>query len=533
MKLYMKRWLGILLALSVVSCEDTMIPDSTSSLNAGDHYSASSEVYGAFIGLSSAFVKVAEQTVILSELKGDLLQPTSNAPLDIWDIFNFKADNNTTYSSSKKYYDIVINCNDFIRRLVKYNLDAPGDIPVKVYQGMISQAINLKTWSLFTIGRFWGEATIYSLNLEDGSEGGMFTLGINELPQYLIGYMQGGEDGIDAFQPLDWKLVLNNQDANWEGCVMEGRALLGELHLWAGNYQEALDNLQQMVYTTSSGSTLTYHHDVTTSYAGNSWMKLFYTNPSNLAAEVITAAPFNSNYGQVNQLNYYFSNVYPNVYYMAPTDVMVKLFESQIRDNYGAGDSYRGNYVTYNRTSGQVVVGKYQLDPDKDQFANDAAIHIYRAAGIHLMIAEAYCFMGRMEEALAFLDHGVSAYWTGTQFKAPFTKLSPAFRNNKGIRGRVYLLPLEPEEIFAQCVDRRDSIRTMGGLIADEVALEQAYEGKRWFTLMRMAEHLGEPAFLAGRVARKFGEGNGAAFEQFLNDPKNWYIKDEKNNILK
>lgn len=533
MKLYMKRWLGILLTLSVISCEDAMIPESTSSLNAGDHYSTNSEVYGAFIGLSSAFVKVAEQTVILSELKGDLLQPTLNAPLDVWDIYNFKAGNNTPYSNSKKYYDVVINCNDFLRRLIKYNQDTPGDIPAKVYQGMISQAVNFKAWSLFTIGKFWGEATVYSLNLEDNSEEGMFKLDMAELPQYLIGYMQGGEDGIDAFQPLDWKLVLNNTNANWEGCVMEGRALLGELHLWAGNYQDALDNLQRMVYTSSeTNGSLTYHHDVTMGYGGSNWEKLFYTNPSNLAVEVITVAPFNSNYGQVNQLHHYFSNIYPNVYYMAPTDVMVQLFESQVRNNYGRGDTYRGNGVTYIRENGQVVVKKYHLDPDKDQYANDASIHIYRAAGIHLMIAEAYCFMGRIEEALAFLDGGVSAYWGGSQFKAPFTKLPSAFRNNKGIRGRVYLLPLEQKEIFAECIDQRDSIRTMSGLIADEVALELAYEGSRWFTLMRMAGHLGEPSFLAQRVAKKFKEGNSAA-EQLLNDPKNWYIKDVKNDILK
>ena len=94
-------------------------------------------------------------------------------------------------------------------------------------------------------------------------------------------------------------------------------------------------------------------------------------------------------------------------------------------------------------------------------------------------------------------------------------------------------MPLDPEEIFASCDTRRDSIRTLCGLIADETALELAYDGKRWPALVRMARNLQDPSFLADRIVAKFDEAEQGRYRQLLSDPANWYIKDEKRTTLK
>lgn len=517
------RTLGIVLTLSVASCEDMMKVDTTTGLQTEDNYNTKSEIYGAFIGLAGSFAQVAEQTVVLAGLKGDLMTPTTLAPEEFWDIFTYRADNNTTYTSSRRYYDLVLNCNDFLRRVQKYNHDIPGDIPEAIYKGMVSCAINYKVWSWLTIGKFWGEATIYSSNLVDDNTEGMVRLSFEQLPQYLMDYMNGGEEGIDAFHELDWKLVLDNPDLNWMGTNLDGRVLMGELNMWAGNYQEAIDIfLNYMVKTEKYGN------------AGYSY--IFTHEPTDVGNAVITAVAFSAANGQEHNLRRLFSPVAPNLYYLAPTDLAIQLFESQVQSNYGKGDYSRGNGVSYTKhtanSTTQSYISKYTLNENKDEYTSDAAIYIYRVSELNLMIAEAYCFLGRFEEALVFMDEGVDDYWTGGGFRAPFTDLDQALQKDRGVRDRAGLLKLDRDTIFQACVTTRDSMYAVSSLIADETALEYAYEGKRWPVLMRMAMHLEDNSFLSERVSRKFGTG-AAYYEEFLNDRKNWFIPDVVNSTQK
>jgi hypothetical protein len=62
-------------------------------------------------------------------------------------------------------------------------------------------------------------------------------------------------------------------------------------------------------------------------------------------------------------------------------------------------------------------------------------------------------------------------------------------------------------------------------LIMQERSLELAFEGKRWFDLVRIANRRGDPAYLADKVAAKFEDPSTA--EQVRNklmDPNNWYL---------
>jgi hypothetical protein len=105
---------------------------------------------------------------------------------------------------------------------------------------------------------------------------------------------------------------------------------------------------------------------------------------------------------------------------------------------------------------------------------------------------------------------------------APFSRWS----GNLGIRGRAYLKSRE--------VPKRDSIpqeeRTIliEDLIIAERAMELAFEGKRWFDLVRIAERRNDPAYLANRVAAKFTDpAQREAIRNKLMNPANWYLPTE------
>ena len=73
---------------------------------------------------------------------------------------------------------------------------------------------------------------------------------------------------------------------------------------------------------------------------------------------------------------------------------------------------------------------------------------------------------------------------------------------------------------------KQDTINAVEDLICDELALETAFEGNRWFDLRRMAEHKNQAALYGadygGRwLARKLAYKKPV---KDLSDPKNWYL---------
>ena len=83
-------------------------------------------------------------------------------------------------------------------------------------------------------------------------------------------------------------------------------------------------------------------------------------------------------------------------------------------------------------------------------------------------------------------------------------------------------LTLTKEDIYSGTYDKQ--IRNyIEDLIVDEEAMELAFEGTRFFDLMRVAHRRGDASYLAERVSKRGGEKNTALYSKLLNT-KNWYF---------
>ncbi len=100
------------MATMTCSCVET---DSTLVEFVGDNQlnSPNDTVY-SLVGIINKMQKVADRTILLGELRGDLTELTSDAHLDLQDIANFKATADNPYCQARDYYAIIQNCNYFL-----------------------------------------------------------------------------------------------------------------------------------------------------------------------------------------------------------------------------------------------------------------------------------------------------------------------------------------------------------------------------------------------------------------------------------
>jgi starch-binding outer membrane protein, SusD/RagB family len=232
--------------------------------------------------------------------------------------------------------------------------------------------------------------------------------------------------------------------------------------------------------------------------------------------------PFSRSEDQFNPLPVWMG--YNQQFMVKPAPALVDSFMAQIPLAGDPGDLWRGKGITFNADTlawindstfvTQPYITKYAIDQN-DPSSSD--IIISRAADVHLLLAEAYNRMGdptSQAYALMLLNDGVNAK---NPKPAQFTRWS----GNLGIRGRVYLQSrVIPEDLPADSV-----LLLIEDYIMAERAMELAFEGKRWFDLVRIAERRNDPAYLADKVAAKFaGTGRYNEIHAKLMNPANWYL---------
>jgi len=559
--------IATLLAIVTFSgCTDFFNPVTNDVLLEKSYIGQYGELYSGYMGITASVQAVADKGSFLEGLQGDLLEPTENAPREMWDIYNHADDlNSNTLADPKGYYNIILNANDYINHVFKYYQKDSTTLSKTTLNGLVGGALRYKAWAYIMLAKIYGEAIYLDDPLTSYQDISKYpVLKFDDIIEKCRQLVEVGVNGVNGKGDIQWSSALfPNQGASttslsWDRICPPAECLLAEIYLYQNNYQKVKENCLSLI--TSGGAQQSYQLNL---WGGNGqWAPLGYTFAR---YEHIAVAFYNYSLHQTNHLIDYYSNTYPNKYYLRPTKVAMNRFETQYTSGGVLGDKYRGNGVTYKLVNGAWVLEKFLAGNETPAtiYTNDVEFCLYRAADIHMYLIEALIGLGQFDQALPLLNNGIGSYYDNTagKFNHPFEgypstlfKADNTRGANQGVRFRVSLGNVGLFALNSKtAMDTLVNMRRLDSLLVEEESLEFAGEAKAFYTMNRMARRwssttpnswaqqwidragTSNPNSLwgtdvrnvwAGKVGAKYTNGSGTKVTSSLSsDLNNWFIK--------
>lgn len=538
MKTLLKSLLIALLVTGTSSCTDFFHPETDDVLLGKDYISAQTEMYTGYLGIITKMQAVGDKSIYLTDTRGELLEPTNNAPSELIAIYNYADDTTSNgYADPAGYYDVVIACNDYMANMKQYRQDYTESVNEDHYKNLISSTLRIKAWAYLTIGKIYGKALWFDdpmikiQNLGDTSK-----YELKDLDSVVAGcksLLIDGFDGVDGSLKFSWFEWLEPGSTNlegspyrfWDYMTPDYAGLMAELCLWSGDYQMAATlmfaALNEKISSKRDDDT-PWIRNVTLN--GNYQSIWNYSNP--YPREVVSAIIYSYAKNQSNSLLKHFGTSYPNQYLLRPSHVGRDRFSDPVFNPKGSGSETRMGVTFKQDSEGRYYISKYRPNSSVRTYPyqDDVHIYIYRASEYHFMLAEALNNLGRLEEAAALINGGVGGRfpnggvtwagfnddWTGS------TALGTRKYYNVGIRG-TFQLANRPFTTVASVEGMAAAKKFNDQALIDEMMLEFPCEGKIYPAMVRIARRWNDYNIIADRVGAKYGDQKEAIKAKILN----------------
>lgn len=552
--------------LMVCSCSDILSNSTESYIDIEEQgkYNANDSLYSA-MGVVRQLQKLGERYVILGELRGDLVEVPSNADYNLQEISAFNPSADNSYSSRRDYYSVINNCNYALAKLDTLIVEHGRKVLLPEYISIRS----MRDWTYLQLGLTYGKAAWITeplLSLED-TEKSHHVADLDEIMDNIIADLLPFAGGKTA----DYGSVDGFSSRQF---FMAPTLMLADLMLYKNRYEDAASLYYS--YITNEGN-----YPTVSSYYGNQWetsqaANIRESNHTNTYLnEAISYIPYSTEAKDVhpNLVNLTY-NTLPSI---LPAEWWMR--EMRAKAHYFAGNEQVPNYsILEGDTRGEMVpsatgvkamgdafypagvegsaapaiIGKFYngastysavSNPGNPLFEKGnqrilTFVSIYRIPHLYLRYAEAVNRAGKPSIAFAVMKYGLRNDVLNNE-TAP--KINPAERNdgalwtnfesdrfdgNRGTacRGRGIGVANATEFAIPELPTRLDSIKWVETQLLDEMAAETAFEGNRFFDLLRMSRHQENPdEWFADKVSRRFPDKDAA--KSRLADPATRWLK--------
>jgi hypothetical protein len=470
-----------------------------------DFYDADYALRGAYAGLQP----LIESMFVTGEMRADLVKPGPGVDTSLLELAEHRVTATNKYTNWNVYYDLINRANYLIRYIPRVPNDAINFTEDNARQ-YVGEAYFLRAFAYFYLVRNFGRVPLV-LTPTDSIQNIEYLppspedVILDTLEANLITALTMVKDVILIRQP-NLNLSESPDGRRTRGVTGNVNTLLADIYLWRHKYEPANAAIQK-VYNLGK-------HNLYGTAAAANFFDIFYATDH--VSEPIFHINFNYNFRETHPMMMLTSDdaAWGGKYMIAPADKIAgnwdnKLVQSGdtlrlVGDVRGFGASWVGSRPYYNDfNSSKKVIWKYLglgrilpstlaiMPPIRQPYRSDAIWQGYRFAEVILMKAEALNRMGDKAGAITQVNRIRSRY------------------------GAIDVIPVTVNSTTEQIED----------YIFKERARELAFEGKRWFDLLRLARR-GRPEVLKEAIKTRTGveKYNELNLDSKLSDPANWYL---------
>ena len=543
-----KKLLYAFLSISLLmfgSCEKYLTVNPKGFIPESENFKNADDAITAIYGLYGLMQPLVDQIFLAGEAQADLVVAARGADKYIAEITQNRVTPLNPYTDYTNFYHLIMACNNAIVKLKNLSILDPVNYSIDKYNYNYAEIVYIRGWTYLQLVKIWGDVPYITNSVTMASQ--MTDIAPTAKAVILQSIEKDLSDNYATMQLFNGTGLNTTDSKIFKGQFnnSSARVLLAEVNLYLGNYVKA-----HYILIPNGAAVGIFRMD---GGEYSAWETGFeFANVSKINSLYAQYIDFDGSKGQKNSLIRWTNNTQGGIYALRPSSNAIKnwlntpndllvyqtgpngyyINTSQpttspltdvvvYNDGYpvigGYGDYIRGNGVSYLPDGNDTLIFKYLIKTrglrksilQNDPYMNDdAPFPIYRDGPVNTMACEILNRLGLPNEALLSLNGGSMG---GAQMKAT------------RFRVRVAPFRLDPKG--------GDLSRQVDRFILQEEALEAAFEGLRWFDLVRFAEQTGDPSILTDFVAQKYPASQQAAIKARLRNPNYWYFPYYQRNV--
>ena len=509
------------------------------------------------MGIVNKLQAIADRIVILGETRADLVTTTEAASADLKRLSAFDFSQDNKYNEVSDYYAVINNCNYFLAHIDTAMQRRGRNLFINEFAVVKSY----RAWTYLQLAINYGNVPLVTKPLMTEVEAREAMNGprasITDICDYFI-------NDLTPFVGVELPEYSSHNGMNPQQFFLPMRVVLGDLCLWAGRYEEAarwyhdyLTDERKPIKLYTSRSTWPNATELVTPNRGYS---------VNTTTEAICFIPMEGRVfdGIVSDLPNIYNSTNENYRYfqLTPSTAMRRLSAAQtycfevktdirtdtilapkvgLMDDIYAGDlRLCSNYSL--TSNGKDEYSEYNSDRQTINKLWENLVPVYRRSMVYLHYAEALNRAGLPQSAMCVLKYGlckdnIEMYvdsveqvkagalieFDENEFPLSDARGIHSFGSGDSQANPTYVLPMPAESLASYADTVAYQIPLVEDMIIDEMALEGAFEGYRYYDLLRVALRRNDPAYLADPISRRLGEAD-ERLRSLLMNPQNWYL---------